>query len=225
MSDDVINVILADDHAVVRSGVRQFLASARDIRVVGEASDGQEAVDLTARLRPDVLVMDVSMGDMDGITAAARVREQTPDTRVLMLTMHSEEEYLASALRAGASGYLVKSAADRELIDAVRAIACGDVYVRPSAARVLARRVQHPDHVAADRKRLDRLSDREREVLRLVAEGYGAPEIARRLGISPKTVDTYRQRVSEKTGLTGRPDFVRFALRLGLLSADAARAN
>ena len=225
MSDGVINVILADDHAVVRSGVRQFLASARDIRVIAEASDGQEAVDLTSRLRPDVLVMDVSMGPMDGITAAAKVREQTPDTRVLMLTMHSEEEYLASALRAGASGFLVKSAADRELIDAVRALACGDVYVRPSAARVLARRVQRPDGFTADRARLEKLYDREREVLRLVAEGYGAPEIARRLGISAKTVDTYRERVSEKTGLSGRPDFVRFALRLGLLTADSDRVN
>ncbi|HYD52653.1 MAG TPA: response regulator transcription factor [Gemmatimonadaceae bacterium] len=225
MPDGVINVILADDHAVVRSGVRQFLASARDIRVIAEASDGQEAVALTSRLHPDVLVMDVSMGGMDGITAAAQVHEQTPDTRVLMLTMHAEEEYLTAALRAGAAGYLVKSAADRELVDAVRAIAYGDVYVQPSAARVLARRVQRTERSADDRTRLEKLSDREREVLRLVAEGYGAPEIARQLGISAKTVDTYRQRVSEKTGFSGRPDFVRFALRVGLLSPDGDRSN
>jgi two-component system, NarL family, response regulator NreC len=219
MVDDVISVVLADDHAVVRSGVRQFLGTAKDIRVVGEAADGREAVALATRLRPNVLVMDVSMAGMDGITAAAQVHELAPDTRVVVLTMHAEDEYLAAALRAGAAGYLVKSAADRELIDAIRAVAHGDLYVQPAGARVLARRVQRTDRTAVDRASLERLSDREREVLRLVAEGYGAPDIAARLGISPKTVDTYRQRINEKLAFNGRPDYVRFALRVGLLTA------
>lgn len=219
MSDDVIRVLLADDHSVVRTGLKAVLGTARDISVVSEASNGREAVALAERVRPDVVVMDISMGDVDGLTATREIVAKGPSTRVLVLTMHAEEEYLVRALEAGASGYLVKSAADRELVDAVRAVARGDVYVQPAAGRVLARGLAQGGRAADDRARYEKLTERERDVLRLVAEGYSAPEIGERLHISPKTVDTYKQRVNEKMGLAHRADYVKIALKLGLISA------
>lgn len=220
MSDDVIKVVLADDHAIVRAGLKAVLGSARDIMVIGEASDGGQAIAMAERLKPDVVVMDLSMGEIDGITATKAIAAKGPTPRVLVLTMHAEEEYLIPLLEAGAAGYLVKSAADRELVDAVRAVAKGDVYVRPSAARVLAGGLQRREAQANERSVLDKLTDRERAVLQLVAEGYTAPEIGERLYISPKTVDTYKQRINEKLGLSHRADYVKLALRLGLLSSD-----
>jgi DNA-binding NarL/FixJ family response regulator len=160
------------------------------------------------------------MAGLDGVAATALLKEQAPQTRVLMLTAHAEEDYLTASLRAGATGYVMKSAVERELVDAVRAVASGDVYVQPAGARLLARRVRRPLRTADERARLEALSPREREVLRMTAEGYGAPDIGHQLGISPKTVDTYRQRVNEKLGLASRPEYVRFALRAGLLVAD-----
>lgn len=219
MSTSTIRLILADDHAIVRSGLKAVLSAAPDVHVIGEASNGKEAVALAERLRPDVVVMDLTMGEMDGIQAtkaiAGDAKESAP--RVLVLTMHAEEEYLVPLLEAGASGYLVKSAADRDLVDAVRTVARGELYVRPSAARVLAKGVQKKDEHATDRARFDKLTERERDVLRLIAEGYTAPEIGEKLFISPKTVDTYKQRINEKLGLTHRADYVKLALKLGLL--------
>lgn len=218
MTSDLIRVVLADDHAVVRAGLKAVLGTAKDIDVVGEAKDGREAIGLVDRFNPDVVVMDLSMAGMDGSTATKEIVAKGGPTRVLILTMHSEEDYLVSLLEAGASGYLVKSAADRELVDAVRAVAKGDVYVRPMAARVLARGLTRKDPQRADRERFEKLTERERDVLRLTAQGYSAPEIGERLFISPKTVDTYKQRINEKLGLSHRADYVQFALRLGLLA-------
>ncbi len=220
MSDDVIKVVLADDHAIVRAGLKAVLGAARDIMVIGEASDGSQAVAMADRLKPDVVVMDLSMGEMDGITATRTIAQKGPTPRILVLTMHAEEEYLVPLLEAGAAGYLVKSAADRELVDAVRAVAKGEVYVRPSAARVLAGGLQRREAQTQERAVLEKLTERERAVLQLVAEGYTAPEIGERLYISPKTVDTYKQRINEKLGLSHRADYVKLALRLGLLSSD-----
>lgn len=221
MSTSNIRVILADDHAIVRSGLKAVLSAAPDVHVIGEASNGKEAIALAERLRPDVVVMDLTMGEMDGIqatkTIAGDAKESSP--RVLVLTMHAEEEYLVPLLEAGASGYLVKSAADRDLIDAVRTVARGELYVRPSAARVLAKGVQKKDEHATERARFDKLTERERDVLRLIAEGYTAPEIGEKLFISPKTVDTYKQRINEKLGLAHRADYVKLALKLGLLQS------
>lgn len=217
MTGDVIRILLADDHAIVRAGLRAVLSMAKDIQVMSEASSGREAIALAALVHPDVAVIDISMGDPNGLAATPEIRAVSPATRVLILTMHGEEEYLAAALDAGASGYLVKSAAERELVDAIRAVARGDVYVQPAAARVLARRLRDAENGAADLTRLDKLSQREREVLRLVAAGYSAPDIADRLRISSKTVDTYRRRIGEKLGMSGRPEYVQFALRTGLL--------
>jgi DNA-binding NarL/FixJ family response regulator len=217
MKSDLIRVILADDHTVVRAGLKAVLGTARDIDVVGEARDGKEAIALVDRFHPDVVVMDLSMVGMDGATATKEIVGKGGDTRVLILTMHPEEEFLVPLLEAGAAGYLVKSAADRELVDAVRAVAKGDIFVRPAAARVLAKGLTRKDPQDADRDRYARLTERERDVLRLTAQGYSAPEIGERLFISPKTVDTYKQRINEKLGLSHRAHYVQFALRLGLL--------
>src|SRR5688572_25445213 len=218
MSGDTIRVILADDHAVVRAGLRAVLRTAKDIEVVGEASDGKAAVALVERLKPDVAIMDLSMGEVDGKSATKEIVAKSLPTRVLVLTMHAEEDYLVPLMEAGAAGYLVKSAADRELVDAVRAVAHGDVYVRPAAARVLAKNLTKKDPEKVNRERFDKLTQREQDVLRLVAQGFSAPEIGERLYISPKTVDTYKQRIHEKLGLAHRSDYVQFALKLGLLA-------
>ena len=218
MTDDVITVVLADDHAVVRAGLRAVLGVARDIQVIGEAKNGREAVSLAERLKPDVVVMDLSMDDMDGTAATKEIVAKGLACRVLVLTMHAEEDYLVPILEAGAVGYLVKSAADRELVDAVRAVAHGDVYMRPAGAQVLARNLTKKDPLRAERERFERLTERERDVLRLTAQGYSAPEVGERLFISPKTVDTYKQRIQEKLGLSHRSEYIQFALKLGLLS-------
>lgn len=214
---DVIRVLLADDHLVVRAGLKALLGASKDIDVVGEATNGRDAISLIERLAPDVAVLDLDMPQMDGLTATKHLVAGHSSTRVLILTMHTEDERLVGALEAGAAGYLVKNAADRELADAVRAVASGDVYVQPSAslalARAMARRSEHAD----ERDKYEALTEREREVLVLVAGGYSASEIGERLFISPKTVETYKQRITEKLGLSHRADYVQFCLRLGLL--------
>jgi two-component system, NarL family, response regulator NreC len=215
---DQIRVLLADDHNVVRSGLKAVLGSAKDMTVVGEAATGTQAVAMAERCDPDVVVMDLDMPDGDGLQATKTIAAKGARPRVLVLTMHTEEEHLLPVLQAGAAGYLVKSAADRDLVDAVRAVANGDVYVRPSAARVLANGITRKDPAKADRDRYESLSVRERDVLRLTAQGYTAPEVGAKLTISPKTVDTYKQRINEKLSLTHRADYVRLAARLGLLT-------
>jgi two-component system, NarL family, response regulator NreC len=218
MTGDQIRVILADDHAVVRAGMRAVLSAAKDIAIIGEAKTGREAVTMAERFQPDVVVMDLDMPDLDGVGATKEIVAKGLTARVLVLTMHTEEEYLVPLMGAGAAGYLVKSAADRDLVDAVRAVAHGDVYVRPAAARVLALNLTKKDAAAGERDRFEKLTQRERDVLKFVAQGYSAPEIGEKLFISPKTVDTYKQRIQEKLGLAHRSDYVQLALRLGILS-------
>ena len=218
MRDGTIKVVLVDDHAVVRAGLKAVLGSAKDIQVVGEGSNGKDAISLTERLDPDVIIMDLSMGEMDGATATREIVAKGARSKILILTMHAEDSYLVALLEAGALGYLVKSAADRELIDAVRAVAAGDVYMQPTAARALAQQIKRRATNADDRSRFDKLTERERAVLQLVAGGYSAPEIGEKLFISPKTVDTYKQRINEKLGFAHRSDYVDFALKLGLLA-------
>jgi DNA-binding NarL/FixJ family response regulator len=220
----MIRVVLVDDHAIVRTGLRAVLGAAPEIEVVGEAAGGHEAVELLSRIAADVVVMDISMTEGDGISATRSIVDPVtgpePRPRVLVLTMHAEEAYLEAVLEAGASGYLVKSTADRELVEAVRAVARGDVYVNPSAARVLAKGARRREDHASDRARFERLTERERAVMQLIAAGYTAPEIGEQLSISPKTVDTYKQRINDKLGLTHRADYVKLALKLGLLQQD-----
>ncbi len=219
MAADMIQVILADDHTVVRRGLKAVLGTAKDIAVIGEAKNGREAIAQVERFKPDVLVMDLDMDEMGGTEALKEIVAKKLPSRVLILTMHAEEEYLVPLLEAGAAGYLVKSVADRELVDAVRAVARGDLYVRQSAAHVLAKRLMRKDPAQAERERYEKLTERERDVLRYIAQGYSAPEIGEKLFISPKTVDTYKQRIQEKMGLSHRSDYVQLALRLGLLVA------
>ena len=216
---DTIRIILADDHLVVRAGLKALLGATKDIEVVGEATNGRDALALVERLAPQVAVLDLDMPQMDGLAATKELVARGSPTRVLILTMHTEDEYLVNMLEAGAAGYLVKNAADRELADAVRAVAGGDVYVQPSASLALARAMSKRSEHADDRERFEALSERERNVLVLVAGGYSASEIGEQLFISPKTVETYKQRISEKLGLSHRADYVQLCLRLGLLQA------
>lgn len=219
MREGIIKVVLVDDHAIVRAGLKAVLGSATDIQIVGEGSSGKDAVALAERVDPDVIVMDLSMGEMDGATATRELVGKGVRSKILILTMHAEDSYLVALLEAGASGYLVKSAADRELIDAVRAVAAGDIYMQPSAARALANQIMKKGAQTDDRTKYEKLTDREKAVLQQVAGGYSAPEIGEKLFISPKTVDTYKQRINEKLGFAHRSDYVDFALKLGLLSA------
>ena len=216
-ADRQVRVLLVDDHAVVRIGLRALLAEASDVIVVGEASDGHAALQMWEQLRPDVAVVDLSMEGMDGATLTRELVRRWPDARVLVLTMHEEDEYLIPLLDAGATGYVVKSAASARLIDAVRAVAAGQVWVRPEAAPVLAAGWTRRSARDELRQRHESLSDREREVFRLIAEGYGSSQIGERLFISAKTVDTYRRRINDKLGITERADYVRLAVELGVL--------
>jgi DNA-binding NarL/FixJ family response regulator len=224
----VVRVVLVDDHTVLRAGIRALLAGESGIEVVGEAKDGTEAIDLVATLKPDVVVMDLTMPGLDGLAATRRITAAGPTPRVLVLTMHAERDWLAPLIEAGASGYLLKDTTAEELANGIRAVAHGDLYMRPSATAILAQRLRSHEVSADDRERFAKLSRREQDVLRLVAHGLSGPEIGRQILISAKTVDAYRQRIHEKIGLAHRLDYIRMALRLGLLDAktlgDARRA-
>lgn len=217
---DTVRVVLADDHAVVRLGLRTLLAAAPDIDVVGEAKDGEEALALCRTLQPDVVVMDLSMDGVDGATATRRLVAEGARTRVLVLTMHDEEEYLIPLLDAGAAGYVVKSSVSTELLDAIRTVARGGTFVRPEAARILAQGWTRRAATDEARKRFEQLSDRERTVFALMAQGYSTSQIGDRINVSAKTVDTYRRRINEKLALSERADYVKLALRLGVLQAE-----
>lgn len=217
-SMETIRVLLVDDYAVVRTGIKAMLGGARDIDVIGEAANGRAALDIAARLTPDVVIMDLDMPDGDGEAATRALAALPQPPRVLILSMHDERERLLPLLQAGASGYLAKDASSRELLDAIRVVAAGDTYVRPTVARRLAVGANSPTTSARSARAIyDTLSDRERMVLRLVAEGRSGPEIGEQLAISAKTVNTYRQRIHEKAGLANRVDYVRFAIEAGLL--------
>ena len=210
-----IRILLVDDHKVLRSGLRALLNLEDDLQVVGEASNGIEAVKLAETLRPDVIVMDISMPEMDGLKAAEEIHNAGLSSKIVMLTVHADEDYLFQTLKAGASGYVHKSSADRELIDAIRTANRGDVFLYPSAIRKLLGEYLRGGARQTDEK--EPLTNREREVLKATAEGYTNNEIAEQLVISPKTVDTYRQRIMEKLNLHHRSELIRYALKRGYL--------
>lgn len=214
--DSKINILLVDDHAVLRSGLRALLNQEPDFEVVGEAANGIEAIKLAQKLTPDVIVMDISMPEMDGLQAAEEIQRLNLASRMVMLTVHAEEDYLFHTLRLGASGYVLKSSADTDLMEAIRAAHRGDVFLYPSAVKKLLGEYLKGGAPEMHQE-YDILASREKEVLKLTAEGYTNHEIAERLVISPKTVDTYRQRIMEKLNLHHRSDMVRYALRRGLL--------
>ncbi len=216
----MIRVLLVDDHAVLRSGLRLLITDDPAVEVVGEAADGEEAVRLAQELEPDVVVMDLSMPRMDGVEAIRRMRAAGVRARVLVLTVHEESQSLIPALAAGADGYVGKFRADLDLIDGIHAVAAGRSFLYPSAVAHLLHCCMG-DAPAQATGAASALSAREREVLALTAAGFSASQIAGQLSISPKTVDTYRQRVMEKLDAHHRSDLVRVALREGLLTGAA----
>lgn len=217
MREDAIRVVLVDDHVMVREGLRLLLRSAADIRVVGEAENGVSALTVARRIVPDVVVLDLDMPGGDGLTTLRELGQALPDVRVLILTMYAERDRLLPLLEGGARGYLTKEAASQELVEAIRVVAAGDVYVRPTAARLLAAAVVPHRTAQTAIGRFQALSEREQTILRLVAQGYSGAEIARQLRISTKTVAAYKQRIEGKLGLEHRTDYVRFAIEAGLL--------
>ena len=209
-----IRVLVADDHTIVRQGVVSLLEAGGDCEVVAQASDGIEAVEKALATRPDVAVLDIGMPRLSGLEAVRRIRQEAPKVRVLVLTMHEEEEYVVHLVRAGASGYLVKDSAAAELLAAVRALARGHGYFGPYAARVLAEQYRHPEGAPDP---YGTLTAREREVFHLVVDGKTTKEVAKALGISPKTAENHRTRLMEKLDVHNTAELVRYAARRGLL--------
>jgi DNA-binding NarL/FixJ family response regulator len=211
-------VLLVEDHTLVRSGIRSLLETEKEIEVVGEAGDGREAVELVRRLKPHVVLMDVAMGDLNGIDATRLISNEHPDVRVLVLSMHSDEQYIFEALKAGAKGYVLKSAAVKELMTGIREVAAGRNYVSPSLASVVMHdyiRRAKGDQVISQ---VDKLTAREREVLQLIAEGHSSAEVAKSLYISIRTVETHRHNIMEKLGIHSIAGLTRFAIRHRLCS-------
>lgn len=220
-----IRIVLADDHDILRQGLSLLLGIQHDMQIVGEARTGPEAIAVAEQLQPDVVVMDISMPQMDGLAACLRIRQKLPTVQVLMLTMHESEEYFLQALRMGAAGYIVKQAAPHELQAAVRAVARGEVFLYPGLAKALVRAylTQPSQTITSSQDENTLLQDlhiltpREMEVLTHVAEGKTNQEIANQLGISIKTVQAHRANVMEKLGLHDITQLVRFAIRHGLI--------
>jgi two-component system, NarL family, response regulator NreC len=211
-----LRILLADDHTVVRQGLRKLLEERADWEVVGEAGDGREAVKLAEQLRPDVAVLDVAMPLLNGVEATRQIARRAPATRILVLSMHSDEAYVTQILKAGAIGYLLKDSADVDLLQAVAAVAGGKAFFSPAVARLMLDDYVRPrgEHVV---DRYESLSDREREVFQLVAEGRTNKEIAALLFISPSTVETHRARIMEKLDLHSAAEIVLYAVRRGVI--------
>jgi two-component system, NarL family, response regulator NreC len=216
---DRIKVLVADDHTVLREGLRLLLEAQPDIEVVGEASDGREAVEAAIRHCPDVVIMDIAMPEISGLEATSRITQACPNVRVLILTMHESDHYFFQALQAGASGYALKGVSSADLIAAVRTTSRGDVYFHPSVAKHLVGDYLQRTRAGEEDRSSGGLSPREREVLKLVAEGYTNSEIAKQLFLSPSTVQTHRANLMQKLNLENRANLVQYALRHGLLES------
>jgi DNA-binding NarL/FixJ family response regulator len=214
-----IRVLLADDHALVRAGFRALLQSLPDMEVVAEAGDGREALRLIDLHQPDVVLMDIGMPGLNGLEAAARIVEESPHIRVIILSMHATEEYVLRALRAGAVGYLLKDAGTAELELAVRAVVRGEMYLSPAVSKhVIAEYVQR---VSSEPNSFEQLSPRHREILQLIAEGQTTKEIAQTLDLSVKTIETYRTQLMERLDIHDIAGLVRYAIRMGLITSDS----
>ena len=212
MSSGVIKILLADDHTIVRQGLKLILAAHADMQVLGEAANGREAVELAAKLHPDIVLMDVAMPELNGIEATRQMVAANARIRILVLSMHKESVYVREILRAGARGYILKDAIDTELLTAIRSVARGDGYISPAVSGALLN-----DFRGNAANPVDLLSPREREVLQLIAEGKTNKEIATRLNLSVYTVDSHRGKVMEKLNLHSTGELVRFALKQGLV--------
>jgi two-component system response regulator NreC len=212
-----IRLMLVDDHAVVRSGLRMLLESEKDVEIVGEFGTASEALKALAKVKPHVVLMDIGLPDLSGIEAAGEIKTQQPETAVVALTIHEDEEYFFKMLEAGASGYVPKRAAPEELLTAIRAAASGEVYLYPSLAKLLVKDYLTQDQQMRNGDALNGLTPREREVLAHLADGATNPEIAETLGISPKTVARHRENIMRKLNLHSRTELVKYAIRKGII--------
>jgi len=213
-----IRVLLADDHKLMRAGLRLVVAQQPDLSVVGEADDGRQAVELAKSLKPDVVVMDIGMPNLNGIEAARQIREIRPEAAVVMLSMHSDEGYVLRALGAGARAYLLKDSATSDLVQAIHAVAEGKSFFSPAVSKVLLQDYMRKLQRSGAEDSYDLLSPREREVLQLVAEGKSNKEIANLLNLSVYTVETHRARIMQKLNLKGVPELILYAVRKGIIS-------
>jgi DNA-binding NarL/FixJ family response regulator len=213
-------IVLAEDHTLVRTGMRLLLESIPDVKVVGEASDGMEALRLIEQLRPDCVLMDLAMPGMSGVEAVRRSRTQFPNIPILVISMHADEAYVHKALVAGASGYLLKGSDKKELELALRAILRGETYLTPAISKTLVTALARKSQLSDVSSPLEVLTTRQREVLRLVAEGNSTKRVAARLGLSAKTVEAHRSAIMERLGIRDLAGLVRFAVRAGLVEHD-----
>jgi len=212
-----IKILMVDDHAILRDGIRALLSVHDDIEIVGEASEGKEAIEKVQELVPDVVIMDIAMPGMDGLEATRRIRKKNPRTKVLVLTQHDNKEYVLSVIKAGAAGYVPKRALGSELVSAIRAVRQGDSFLYPSAAAAL---IEDYLQQAEGEEPYDRLTAREREILKLIADGHTSREIADMLFLSLKTVLGHRTKIMEKLNLHNRTELIKYAIRKGLVSMD-----
>jgi len=220
MAMEPIRILIADDHAVMRAGLRLLLNGQEDMQVVDEAGDGWQTVEKAVALKPDIVLLDITMPGLSGLEAARQIRQRAPEVKLLVLTMHDDEAYLRQFLQIGATGYMVKKAADTELVDAIRAVHRGESFIHPSLTRVLIDRYLQQQPPVKAKESVEELTPRETEVLRLVAQGYTSQQIAEQLSISANTVETHRAHIMEKLGLRGRAQLVRYAIARGLLTPD-----
>jgi len=213
-----MRLLLVDDHAVVRSGLRMLMSAQTDVEIVGEAGTASEAMELAAEVKPDVILMDIGLPDKSGIEATREIKNRFPGIAVVALTIHEDEEYFFKMLDAGASGYVPKRAAPEELLTAIRVAAAGEVYLYPTLAKLLVRDYLSEEHSAENKSTLDGLTPRESEVLTHLAEGASNTEIAQSLVISPKTVERHRENIMHKLNLHSRSELVRYAIRKGIIN-------
>ncbi|MFQ5996324.1 MAG: response regulator [Dehalococcoidales bacterium] len=215
-----IRVLIADDHAIVREGLRTLLEAQPDIEVVGEATTGEEVVNKTKEVQPDIVLMDITMPVMSGLEATRQIRQNSPEVKILVLTMHESDDYFFSILEVGASGYFIKGGSSTELISALRAVWRGDVFIYPTMAKKLLSDYLQRVKFGQDKEHYDGLTERQREILKLIAEGYTNQEIADLLVLSVATVQTHRAHIMAKLGLRSRTELIKYAIRRGFITLD-----
>lgn len=220
-SNPRIRILIADDHTIVREGVRLLLEVQPDIEIVGEASNGQEAITLAQQLSPDLVLMDLQMPNLNGLDATRAIKSEFPQMHILALTMYESDEYFFQALAAGASGFVLKKAASIDLLAAIRAVHQGDVFLYPSVARRLVSDYLRRVKSGEEKNSYDGLTERERQVLKLIAEGYTNQVIAEKLVISPSTVQTHRTRIMQRLNLHSRAELMQYAMRKGILNGGS----
>jgi len=220
----MIKVLIADDHALVREGIIALLKLCDDIEVIGEASDGIEAVMKTEKLKPDVVIMDINMPKLGGLEATLEIKRKTPDVKILVLTQYDDREYISRLLKAGVSGYILKKAGATELISAIKAVKRGELYLHPSIAKEVVEGYLHKDRAVAEDP-YDLLTEREKQVLKLITEGYTYKEIADALGISVKTAIAHHTKISEKLDIHTRAGLIKFAIKKGIIKIDEINSS